>query len=81
MDDAFIDADFTEEADGIVPLVSVLISTFKHERYIEEAMRSALSQKTDFPFEILVGDDHSPDRTAEIARTIAAEEPGRVRVF
>jgi hypothetical protein len=48
-------------------LVTVLINTYNHERYIEQAVVSALEQ--DFPsteYEILVVDDGSTDRTSEI---------------
>ena len=51
------------------PLVTVLIDTYNHERFIEEAVVSALEQ--DFPradMEILVVDDGSTDRTPEILR-------------
>jgi glycosyltransferase involved in cell wall biosynthesis len=49
------------------PFVSVLIDTYNHERFIEQAIVSALEQ--DFPAsdrEILVVDDGSSDRTPEI---------------
>ena len=56
------------------PFVSVLIDTYNHERFIEEAIQSVLSQ--DFPAserEILVVDDGSTDRTAEILRKFASQ--------
>ena len=60
------------------PAVTVLIDTYNHERFIEQALVSVLEQ--DFPaddVEILVVDDGSTDRTPEIVRKF---EP-RVRLL
>ena len=53
------------------PLVSILIPAYNSERWIAETLRSALAQT--WPrCEIIVVDDGSRDRTAEVARGFAA---------
>lgn len=63
------------------PLVSVIVLTYNHEKYIRQALDSILMQETDFPVEILVGDDASTDGTPEILREYARGHPGVVRIF
>ena len=46
--------------------VSVCIFSFNHEKYISRTIDSILSQKTNFNFEIIVGDDFSKDSTRSI---------------
>jgi len=58
-----------------LPLLSVCCITFNHEGYIAEALDSFLMQETDFPFEVIVRDDCSADRTAEIIRTYEQQYP------
>ncbi len=56
------------------PLVTVLIDTYNHGRFIEEAVGSALRQN--FPrhrMEILVVDDGSTDDTAARLQSLSAE--------
>lgn len=48
------------------PLVSICTLTYNHEKYISKAIDSFLIQKTDFTFEIVIGEDCSTDGTREI---------------
>lgn len=57
--------------------VSVCIFTYNYEKYLAEAIESVLAQETDFPVEIVIGDDCSSDDTRKIARQYAADHPGR----
>jgi hypothetical protein len=50
---------------------SVIIPVRNRERTIRDAIDSALSQKTDFDFNVIVVDNHSTDRTTEILSEIA----------
>ncbi|MGY1703688.1 glycosyltransferase family 2 protein [Geodermatophilus sp. SYSU D00697] len=61
------------------PLVSILVPTYNGERFLEEALLSALAQ-THRELEVVVGDDASTDRTPEILAAFAAADP-RVRVL
>ena len=54
------------------PLVSVRCSTYNHEPYIAQALDGFLMQKTNFPFEVIVHDDASTDKTADIIRDYEA---------
>ena len=53
---------------------SVVIPVFNREKTVRDAVVSALSQKTDFPFNVIVVDNHSTDGTMEILSTLAADE-------
>jgi glycosyltransferase involved in cell wall biosynthesis len=49
-----------------IPLVSIMMTTYNHEKYIAQAVESVVSQETDFPYEIIIGEDCSTDNTKEI---------------
>ena len=57
------------------PLASILMFTYNHAAYVEQALHSCLSQETNFPFEIIIGDDASTDGTQEIVRDFATKHP------
>lgn len=61
------------------PVVSICCITYNHEPYIEDALKGFLIQETDFPFEILIHDDASTDRTADIIREYEAKYPRLIK--
>ncbi|ATC64742.1 hypothetical protein CMV30_12650 [Nibricoccus aquaticus] len=63
------------------PLLSVCLITYQHARFVSKAIEGALAQKTDFPFEILVGEDESSDGTREVCQDYAHRYPEKIRVF
>ena len=64
--------DFSAEAFPVE--ASVVIPVFNREKTVRDAVVSALSQKTNFPFNVIVVDNHSTDGTTEILSTLAADE-------
>ncbi|MGN1340563.1 MAG: glycosyltransferase family 2 protein, partial [Oscillospiraceae bacterium] len=60
-------------------LVSVVLVCYNQEKYIAQALDSVLMQKTDFPFEIIVGDDASGDTTPDIVMQRCEQYPDRIR--
>jgi len=63
------------------PKVSVLMITYNHERFIAQAIASALMQQTDFDYEIVIGEDCSTDRTREIVKAFQRQYPERIRLL
>ncbi len=59
--------------------VSVICNAYNHEKYIRDAMEGFVMQKTTFPFEILVHDDASTDKTADIIREYENKYPEIVK--
>lgn len=51
-------------------MVSVLMITYGHEKYIRQAIESILMQECDFNYELIVANDCSPDKTDEIINEI-----------
>lgn len=63
------------------PLISVCITTYNHELFLEKALDSVLMQQGDFSLEILLGEDGSTDTTAEIVKRYAERHPDIIRPF
>lgn len=54
--------------DNIV--LSIIVTTYNHENYIEKAIDSILMQKVNFNYEVLIGEDCSTDNTRSILKHI-----------
>lgn len=60
--------------------VSVLLISYNQERYIASALESILTQKTNFEWELIIGDDASPDKTGEIICELVRKAPKNCKV-
>ena len=63
------------------PLVSVCCVTYNHVGFIRDAIDSFLMQKTDFNYEICLGEDASNDGTRGICVEYAKKYPDKIRLF
>jgi glycosyltransferase involved in cell wall biosynthesis len=63
------------------PLVSVTMLAYRHEQFIAQAIESVVGQQCDFPFELIIGEDCSPDRTREIVLDYQRRYPHLIRVL
>ncbi|MCX5848827.1 MAG: DUF4922 domain-containing protein [Deltaproteobacteria bacterium] len=64
-----------KEQDDLQWKVSVVIPVLNRKKTIADALASALEQKTDFAFNIIVVDNHSTDGTTEILKKFTAKYP------
>lgn len=62
------------------PLVSVCVFAYNHEGYLTEALDSVLSQKVDFPLEVIIAEDYSSDGTLHVAQDYQTRYPDLVRI-
>ncbi len=62
------------------PLVSVKMITYNHAPFIARAIEGVLQQKTNFPFEVVIGEDCSTDGTREIVFEYQKKYPEIIRV-
>lgn len=63
------------------PIATVLVITYNHEPFIDQAIQSVLNQEGDFDYEILISDDCSTDGTRAIVEEYAKRYPKRIRLL
>lgn len=62
-------------------MLSIIVPTYNHEKYIIEALNSIKMQKTKYKYEVLVGEDKSTDNTKKILKQYEKDNPGFLTVF
>lgn len=59
--------------------ISVCVVTYNQQEYIGKCLQSLVDQKSDFDFEIIVGDDSSTDGTSKIVKDYADRYPDIIK--
>ena len=67
-DAGFVDAGFPVTA-------SVIIPVYNRVRTVKDAVESALRQECDFPYNVIIVDNHSNDGTTQLLEALAAGDP------
>lgn len=62
------------------PLVSVYMAAYRHEDFIASAIEGVIAQDCDFPIELIIGEDQSPDGTRQIVLDYQRRFPNLIRV-
>lgn len=63
------------------PLLSVALITYNQEEFIAECIEGMVNQQTDFPFEIVIGEDCSTDNTRSICLEYKDKYPNLIRLI
>ncbi|MBQ3142528.1 MAG: glycosyltransferase [Bacilli bacterium] len=63
------------------PLLTVVTTTYNQEKYIEETIKSIVSQQTNFKFRYIISNDNSTDNTKMIIEKYKKEYPDIIEVI
>jgi glycosyltransferase involved in cell wall biosynthesis len=63
------------------PILSVIIISYNQEKFLEQAIKSVINQKTEYKYEILLADDCSPDNSKLILEKYHKKYPKIIRII
>lgn len=63
------------------PLVSIMMLAYDHEPYLRDAIEGVIAQQTNFPIELIIGEDASSDSSRAIALEYWRAHPHLIRVI
>ncbi|MBF4507144.1 glycosyltransferase [Flavobacterium sp. JLP] len=61
--------------------VTVWMVAYKHENFIEQAIESVMMQRTNFKYQLFIGEDNSPDETRRICEKIQIKYKDKIKLF
>ena len=61
--------------------LTVVTTTYNQEEYIGQAIDGMLMQKTNFPFQIVISNDCSTDKTGEILKEYELKYPEKIKII
>ena len=64
-----------------MPKVSICVQAYQHYKYLKDCIDGLLTQKTNFEYEILLGEDDSHDGTRDLCIEYAKKYPHKIRLF
>ncbi|REG61288.1 glycosyltransferase involved in cell wall biosynthesis [Paraburkholderia sp. BL6669N2] len=63
------------------PVLSVIVLCYRQGEYVGPCLQSILDQKLDVPFEVIVGDDNSPDNSLDVIESFRSQYPDAIKVI
>lgn len=78
---AYIQKRRADDPSRVKPLLTVLLVTYNHEKFIGQAIQSVIDQDTEYDIRIDIVEDCSTDRTRNVIMEYKAKHPNMIRTY